>query len=483
MKRNLFSFPFFLIAAVLALNSCSGPVGGTSGGGGGGGTGNGNLSLTIFDLPPVGVSFISFNVPIRAISLTPQSGADIELFAPSTPLVLDMVRLQSDSALLGTFQVPSGTYTKINITLDVVNSIFANTTTSTIGSCTALTICSLNSGTPPTQSLTFTSPIVVTAGSNIAAGVDFNLNNLVTNQNGITIDFNQPNVLTIQSLPRIGQAAGTVDTIEDFTGVITTLSGNNVTITSGTRGTLTGVVTSATTYSGLPSTIGVCGGNAPSASCLGLNKTVSVDTNISTSGVVTITEVDFLDDPFADEIEGVIYPTLTPGTFNMVVADKVNATNNSLLTPIKAGATISITLDVSATFTVDTRNLLSSIPVGFSSASDIFPGQVVMIHVKSASTGTLLNVVADRLILRYSRVSGIVNTVSGDAFTVQNLDPFLGNFSVPPTVQTFSGITVFDNVPDLQTLTSPNSVSFRALYMPNNLSQTFFAAKVRKHLP
>ena len=105
-----------------------------------------------------------------------------------------------------------------------------------------------------------------------------------------------------------------------------------------------------------------------------------------------------------------------------------------------------------------------------------------MVHVKSASTGTVLDVVADRLVLRYSRLTGTVNTVGGTAFTANNLPPFLGTFSVPPTVQTFSGITVFDNVTDLQSLTNGDKVAFRALYLdPTTATQPFMAAKVRKH--
>lgn len=482
MKRNFFSLPFLLVVAVFALNSCSGPAGG-------GVTppppGNANLTITMTDAPPTGASFISFNVPIRAITLTPQTGADVNVFSPSTSLTLDMIRLQSDSALLGTFQVPSGTYTKMNITLDVVNTVFANTTTSAIGTCAAQTICKLNSGTPPTQSFTFTTPLVVTTGAHPGLDIDFNLNNLVTTQNGITLDFNQANILKITNLPRTGQASGTLDTIEDFTGVVTALSGSNVTITSGTRGTLSGAVTGNTTYTGLSSSSTVCGGQAPTASCLGLNKTVSVDASISAVGVVTITEVDFLDDPFTNEIEGTIYPTTTPGTYGMIVSDKVNATNNALLTPVSPGATISITLDPSATFAIDTRNLLFSTPIGFSSAADIFPGQEVMIRVKSATNGTVLAVVADRLVLRYTRTTGTVNTVGGTAFTVNNLPAFFGTFILSPGVQTFSGVTTFDGFSALGDLATGNpTVSFRALYLnPNTASngQPFLAAKVRKH--
>src|SRR5882724_205180 len=422
MKRFSLSLSILLVLAVFLLNSCSGAPNGTT-------TpppGTANFTLTVTDAPPSGVSFISFNVPITSVSLTSSTGAIVNVVTPSTPILLDMIRLQSDSAALGTFQIPADTYTKLTITLGVVNATFANTTSATVGSCAAGDVCFLNSGTPGAQTITFASPITVAGSANVGLNVDFNLNNAVTTANGVTIDFTQANILTIPNAP---VTAGNLNAIEDFTGVITGFTGSNVTVTSGTRGTLVGVVNSSTTYTGITQGSNpACGGTA-NAQCLALNKTVSVDATLSAAGVVTITEVDFLDTPDVDEIEGVIYPTSTTGVYNMIVSDKVNVSNNALLTALSAGAKIAVTLDtsVSVEFDVDTRNLLVSTPSGFTSNNDIFPGQEVMVHVKSTTSGTLLNVLTDQIVLRYTRATGTVNTVSGTAFTVNNLPPFLGN--------------------------------------------------------
>ncbi|HWZ98173.1 MAG TPA: DUF4382 domain-containing protein [Candidatus Dormibacteraeota bacterium] len=480
MKRNSLRLLLLVAFASFALASCSHLPNSTCTSGCTGG--NANLSLTILDTPPSGATFLSFNTPITAVTLTPATGTDVNVFSPATPASFDLVRLQSDSASIGTFQVPAGTYTKMNVFVGTPSTIFANTTSSAIGSCAANTVCNLNSGAPGSISFTFTSNLNVTASTNIGLGIDFNLNNIVTTTSGISIDFTQPNALTIVPLPRAGQATGTLDTIEDFTGTLTNVNGSNITITSATHGTLTGAVSSTTTYTGLLSVNNVCGGSAPTASCLGTSKTVSVDATISTAGVVSITEVDFIDDPSTDEIEGVIYPTTTANTFGMIVSDVINASGNATLNPVGSGSQIHFTLDPSATFAVDTRNLVASIPSGFASQSDMFPGQQVMIHVKTATSGSTLNVVTDRLVLRYSRLTGTVNNVSGNEFGMQTLPPFLGTFIGTPEVQTFPGITVFDNISDLTTLTNGDTVSFRALYLnPNTSTQAFLAAKVRKH--
>jgi len=475
MKRFSLSLSILLVLAVFLLNSCSGAPNGTT-------TpppGTANFTLTVTDAPPSGVSFISFNVPITAVSLTSSTGAIVNVVTPSTPILLDMIRLQSDSAALGTFQIPADTYTKLTITLGVVNATFANTTSATVGSCVAGDVCFLNSGTPGAQTITFASPITVAGSANVGLNVDFNLNNAVTTANGVTIDFTQANILTIPNAP---VTAGNLNAIEDFTGVITGFTGSNVTVTSGTRGTLVGVVNSSTTYTGITQGSNpACGGTA-NAQCLALNKTVSVDATLSAAGVVTITEVDFLDTPDVDEIEGVIYPTSTTGVYNMIMSDKVNVSNNALLAALSAGAKIAVTLDTSVEFDIDTRNLLASIPSGFTSSSDIFPGQEVMVRVKSTTSGTLLNVLTDRIVLRYSRVTGLVNTVSGNTFTYQqaSLPALLGTFNTPPIANTVTGVTTFDGVTAINSLQNNDSVSIRALYLHNN-SQPFQAAKVRKH--
>src|SRR5262249_33296323 len=162
-----------------------------------------------------------------------------------------------------------------------------------------------------------------------------------TNTGAASIDFTQANAITAVSLPLTGQATGTVTSIEDFTGVITASSSSSITVTSKSRGTLTGALTSGatgTTYTGLRSVNNhVCHGSAASVACIANGKTVSVDATVSSAGKVTITEVDFIDDPAVDEIEGVIYRTTDPNKFGMIVSDAVNATGNSSLTNVGAG--------------------------------------------------------------------------------------------------------------------------------------------------
>jgi hypothetical protein len=481
MKRILLSLSF--VAAVFLISSCSGlPNGSTCTTGCT--SGNANLTVTILDTPPAGANFLNFNLPIIGISLTSATtGNAVNVFSPTTIPTFDLVRLQSDSALLGTFQIAPDTYNKMTITLGTPSTIFANTGSTAIGSCAPVAVCSFNGGTVGSVVVTLSPALNLGGGANVGMGIDFTLDNIVTTTStgGIAFDFTQPNAITPIALPRVGQAAGTLDTVEDFMGVITANSSNSLTVVSKTRGTLTGTLSNTTTYTGLLSVNTVCGGSAPTASCLATGKTVSVDATIGLDGTVSITEVNFIDDPSVDEIEGVIYPTGTPGTFGMIVFDAVNASNNSALTNVGSGFTLAFTLDPSATFAVDTRNLGAVVSTGFSSQSDMFAGQQVMIRVQSTNTsGTTFNVVTNRLVLRYSRTSATVSSVGGNAFGI--VPPNFFGLNGAPLVQTFPGVTVFDNITDISGLTAQDKVSIRALYLnPTTTSPSFLAAKVRKH--
>jgi hypothetical protein len=480
------SFLSVLLLAVFSLAACSGPINGVCVANCGGG-GNANLSLTLLDAPPTNTAFVNFNLPLSLITLTPQTGADVNIL--STPTTYEITRLQSDSTAIGTFKVPAGTYTKLNlfVTGNTPTSVWVNASNATIGGCLPLNVCHLAGTSQGQISVDLTKALggaglTVTSGQNLGLGVEFNLNNAITAVGGITIDLTQPNVFTVITLPRTGQPANTLDTIEAFTGVVTTVSGNNITIKADSGATLTATSGTATTFNAPPGGSSACGGTFNLA-CVKVGQTLSVDATVALNGSLALTNVDFLDLPAVDEIEGTIFLTPTAGTYLLVVSDKTLVSNNALLQPVGSATALNLTLDPAATFAVETSDLPVANPAGFLSASDIFNGQTILARVKSVTSGTLLNVVSDRLILRFSRFTGTVGTVSGLTFTVQNLPTYLG-FNVAPQVQTYVPQTTFDNVTGaaISGLATGDSVSVRVLFLdPATVTPALLAAKVRKH--
>src|SRR3989454_235580 len=237
-----------------ALLSCSLPK--KNNGGGGGGGGNATLSLTMIDTPPANSSILSFKATITGIALNPATGSSFSLPLTSSPfgtnpMIVELTRLQSDSAYLGTFTtVPAGTYSSVTVTLANAQLTFANQTTApiTVGTtpCPTNSVCTVSGITPiqPSAISFGTSPLSLSSGSSQGLSLEFNLNNAITFTNGtLALDFSQAKAVTVATLPRTNGnlSTGQLDLIEDFTGVVTSVdsTAKKVTLQSATRGTLT----------------------------------------------------------------------------------------------------------------------------------------------------------------------------------------------------------------------------------------------------
>jgi hypothetical protein len=122
----------------------------------------------------------------------------------------------------------------------------------------------------------------------------------------------------------------------------------------------------------------------------------------------------------------------------------------------------------------------STVTTLFTGEADLVNGQDVMVHV-TAATGTAAAgdqaITADRVLLRFTRTTGTIQTVSGQTFTLSNLPPFM-TFVTNPLVDTITASTNFDGVTDANSLMVGQTVSIRALLL-NRSTFNFFAAKVR----
>ena len=87
------------------------------------------MSLTLVsDRPPASPALLSYRVTITQITLTPTVGT-ASVFTPSVLPVIELMRFQSDSALVGTLlQVPAGDYSSITLSLGSPQITFLNNT-------------------------------------------------------------------------------------------------------------------------------------------------------------------------------------------------------------------------------------------------------------------------------------------------------------------------------------------------------------------
>jgi hypothetical protein len=485
MKRNK-KLGYVVFVAIVAVAGCSGGNHATTGGGGGGQSAS--LTVTLTSKPDVSltnISVLSATVGITGITLNPTSGTAVSMTLSPTVYPVDLTRLQSDTAFLGTLSLPAGSYTSATVTFSAPTLTVDNQSGATLnGTCLNGAICKIVLTAGSSQVISAPFPLTLIAGQAKGISLNLNLTDAITFTSGtLALNFSAANVITAASLPRTGAPSGALDLIEDFVGLVTAKSSGSITVTSSN-----GIVLQF----GLPASPaiedpqGLC--TALNATCLVVNQTVvSVDATANTAGTLTLVSADLLDVSPRDEVEGTLITTATPGVFNLVVANKVVASGNSTLASANAGDIFLVTLSSSPTFLVDLDEFFnnaslppSNVTTLFTSNADLVNGQDVMVHV-TAATGTAAAgnqaITADRVLLRFTRTTGTVQTVSGQSFTLSNLPPFM-TFVTNPLVDTITGVTNFDGVPDAGSVTVGQTLSIRALLL-NRSTFSFYAAKVR----
>jgi hypothetical protein len=490
MKRNK-KLGYVLLGVIISLAGCSGggnqaTVGG-GGGTGGGGNQSASLTVTLTSKPDVSltnISVLSATVDITGITLNPTTGSAVAMTLSPTVYPVDLTRLQTDTAFLGNLSLPVGTYTSATVTFSAPTLTIDNQSGATLnGTCLTGTICKIVLTAGSSQVISAPFPLTLTAGQAKGISLNMNLNDAITVTSGtLVLNFGAADVVTAATLPRTGAPSGALDLIEDFVGLVAAKSSTSITVTASNGISLQFALPTSPV---IEDPQGLCA--ALNATCLVVNQTVvSVDATVSTSGTLSLVSADLLNATPQDEVEGTLINTATPGQFNLVVANKVLATGNATLAAANPGDVFLVTL-VNPTFAVDLDEFFnnaslppSNVTTLFTGEADLVNGQDVMVHV-TAATGTAAAanqaITADRVLLRFTRTTGTVQTVSGQTFTLSNLPPFM-TFVTNPQVDTITAATSFDGVADVNSVTVGQTVSIRALLL-NRSTFNFYAAKVR----
>jgi hypothetical protein len=505
------AFPFLTLLACLSLSSCYHEFPGSTGTGGGGTTASISFTM-VADTPPANLGLISFKVVPSAITLTPSSGTATTFNINSgNGYSFDLVRLQSDSAFLGTAtSVPTGTYTSIAVTFSSAEVAFYNGNTFAITglskACPSGAICFATFPGPFTSTITTSEGISANAGF----GIDVNLANALSVPTGTTtLSLNFTNttaipVVSVFTLPRDPNlTSGQLELIEDFTG-IATVSGTSVTIAPASavnRGSITAATTSSTSYNVDPTGL-LCGdANSLSTCFTTTNEAASMDAILNSNGTLTVQEIEpLLASPVVDTVEGTVVsiPTNTTTQFVIVITDIIPAASGSLISSLGIGAPLTVNLATGPSFWVDSKGLPVSSNgaiANFQNQTDttaIHLGQSVAVHVKAftAASGTTAAIAnnVDTVTLRWSRFIATLNTTASPEFNIQALPLYFGfaqtiTFDVLtyPGSPGGNGITNFDY--PTSGLVAREPVGIRALFLENTTNTqdpAFFAAKVRQ---
>ena len=483
-RLKLAGFLSLLVLAVFSLSSCSGKKGGTiCTSNCGGGTGNGNVIVTVTSTPSQTFYFPYLEWEISSVALL-QGTTGSTIVAGVLPPA-DFARLQTDSQFIGRTlsSVPAGSYTSATITLapSTSASYFYNSTSATLLGCAVGAVCKIPSTVVGFGQTTVTVPVnfTVIANTNTGFSLNFDLSKAITTAGGMTFDFTKTGAITLATLPRAGQPSGSLDSFQNFTGMVSATTATSFDMFSLASPTRTFTLAATVKFD---DPFSVCSGTA-NFQCIATNQNLSVDAFVNGDGTLTAYEVEFLDKaPGAQEVEGIIVTPLSSGQFKMVV------TNGMPVTSILPGtlATITVNNAASNAYLVDPKNLgvSTTAVLGFQGSTDLVMGQDVMLQGGSIdfSTNTLSGY--SRTLLRYSSIGGTITAPSGTTFTLSGVSPFFTNLTTNSViVQTFAN-TTYDNITGgFSGLTGVTNASVRGLYLnPNSgATQPLLAAQVRAH--
>src|SRR6266853_1405197 len=422
MFRSLLNCTIVLLLSCGALASCGGRVGSI------GGTPPPDTAPVVLTMtntpsttvtPPTTVSILSAEVTLTGATLTP---GNVPLFSGAT--TVELTRLQTDIAYIGTTLVPPGSYTGLTLTFSNPMLTFENDTSSSIvagvGSptptCAKTAICTIQSvATNLSTTITLSPTMTVSATSGAGLLADVNLNNLLS----ATLGADFKNGVTVSEFTPASTGAPPVGA-EDVVGHVTTTDATHSKFSlQNAVGMFSLTVDNTTTFLNFPT--GTC--TTSSIACVQANQILSVDIGIRADG--------------------------TPVARNVLFEDADNVL-------------------------VDTTGFL------FSAPADLIVGQQVQVR-RNPISGTLIT--ADRVRLRSSRVTG--QALAGGATTLFNLGslPSIFTTHVAPQIQVITSSSTIctgtvSNCSSLA-LNVQHSLSVRGPMFAS--SKTLVASKVVQH--
>jgi hypothetical protein len=426
MLRTPLKFVVLLMACGTVLASCGGR--GILNGGGGTPPGTAPVVLTMTDTPPTNVSILSAQVTLTGATLSP---GNVPVFSGST--TVELTRLQTDVAYIGTTLVPPGSYTGIALTFSNPKLTIENDTGSSIATtCLTGTICTIQPvATNLSTTITLSPAMTVSATSSGGLLVDVNLNSLLS----ATLGADFINGVSVSQF--IPASTGVTPVVaEDVVGAVASTDATHSKFSlQNAVGTVSLTVDNSTTFLNFPT--GTC--TTFSIACVQANQILSVDISIRADGTPVARNVLFEDADSSDiEVEGIITSTGSL-TFKMVtLAESTGIPSLPIGTPTTVTFTSLTPSDVDFTHVDSIQMDTSTFAFTISQPTDLIVGQQVQVRRNPASAGT--TVVADRVRLRSSRVSGTYQSGPSTLFTIGTLPSlFIVHAVQTLQVQTASG--------------------------------------------
>ena len=405
------------VLSAWALAACLGLLGtgcGTSAShftSGGGPTGNtAPITFAVADNPPAGVTILAFEVTITSAALTNPTGSPATLVASTSPVTLELKRLEGDSTLVATTNAPLGTYSNLTVSIANPSVTFLNNSGGpiTVGSLNCANGATCQVQPPAASNVVITTgpfPLTIAAGSTQSLILDFNMANLLSP----TMSVNFAAGMSVSG--GATTPSDVVTSIEDQVGQVTAIDSahNNFTFVTSQAAFKVNVDLNTEFMDFLSA--GCSGANI---GCLAVNQAIAVNMNLMGDGSLLATGVTF-EDPNLDEMltEGIIFSVDSSTQFRMVVLDTLPTSQS-----IGSGTIATVTMSGITNFSVDDEGP-STTAFSFIGPSNLVVGQEV--QVKELSTSVGAGIQADRVRLRASRWTATVGTVTSPNFILNGL--------------------------------------------------------------
>ena len=445
-------------------------------------------TLTIHDNPPMGVTVLSFEIEVTGAALQPSDSTKQPVSMLSEPEDIELEHLQTESALLASKSVPTGTYNSLMVSFANPKMTIQNQTgmTLTLGSqmCADKQVCEfdpkLNQSSVTVQAPTQPFPITLTMNSPVVLKMDFNIDSSIQQS-----DLSITPTISLMQLPLPTSNGGDQgDEDMEIVGTITSIGQSTFMIQTGMNGPSYTIATDNNTKFDFGTSC-----SAENFSCLQTGQTVKVDAKMRSDGSLLAFDVKFFQPPNQMSFAGTITSVgSVGGSFQIVLFDEESFGSDEMGS-FSMGAPITINLATGATFSIDTGGFMLPSGLNFASAADLMVGQRVRLHPTGASTGMPpnLTITVDQVQLEPSYVTATITAVSTggnpQTFTLGSLPSFFTNAGIMSIQVDVLSTTQFATeedqmVSDLSSLKTGDTVSVRGLLFNTSTTPTMVAEKV-----
>jgi hypothetical protein len=417
-------------------------------------TSTSTVNLVVADTPATDLTVLSFQVQITGAVLQP---GNVSLLP--RPVTVDLAQLVSDTAFLSSTVIDSATYTSLELTFANPQVTLLNNTGVPIElagqSCAAGATCTfdpaLNNATVTISNGVF--PLTVTASSTTGLNLDLSIPDLLQSDLSVTLANGSSVNLALLS-------GNNVTSIDDVLGTVTAVNGTQISLTTAFGDSLILNESSSTAYA-YPSS--VCA--TPTASCVMTGQIVAVDLSLPGDGALGLTSLSYVGSSGSQVVKALILSTDTSATTPSVQALIQREVNVSSL---DAGQIATISLLSDAAYSVGVAGYPQITTAGFSTATDLLPGQEVILIVGSdLVTGSAPSFSTGALYLEPSQIIGEVASV----------DTTQSSIEVTGLSGLFTGARPIIQQMAVQTGSSTNFVGFSSAALTAVNVGQFIAAK------